>query len=377
MKPVILIILDGWGLAPPSKGNAISQASIPTIRRIEKFWPATTLNASGINVGVPWGEAGNSEAGHLTLGAGRVVYQYLPRIILSIRNESFFENPAFLEAIEHVKKNKSYLHLMGLVSSASVHSYIDHLYALLELGMRAGISKRILLHIFTDGRDSLPKEAKTFIYNLKQRLFFHKSAKIATISGRSFAMDRDKNWERIEKVYNCLVQGKGEKITDPTSYLENSYTKGITDEFVEPAIITEKGKPLRLIKKGDAIIFFNFRGDRARQLTQAFIEDNFSGFARKKIKNLYFSAMARYYKKIQGKVAFEREEVKEPLSKILSKNKKKQLKLAETEKYAHVTYFFNGYREKPFLGEDRILIPSQGAPHYDRSPEMQAIPITQ
>lgn len=372
MKKVILIILDGWGVAPPSPGNAPSQANLPNLTYIEEHYPATTLHASGIHVGLPWWEVGNSEVGHLTLGSGKVVYQYLPRIIMAIRDGSFFKNPALLGATRYVKEKNSSLHLMGLVSSGAVHSYIDHLYALFDLCQREKV-KNVFLHVFTDGRDTSQKEAITFLKNLSERLASQNLGKIATVCGRSFAMDRNENWERIQKVYECLTEGKGERPADLFEYLQSSYQKGITDEYIKPALIDEKG----LIKENDAVIFFNFREDRARELTRAFIEDDFKGFKRKKIKNLYFATMTRYLDTPNIKVAFEPPEVKTCLGKVISEAGLSQLRLAETEKYAHVTYFFNGLREKPFNGEERIIIPSVGGPHYDKNPEMQAPEITE
>lgn len=372
MKKVVLIILDGWGIAKPAPGNALSQAYLPAIKDIENYYPATMLHASGINVGLPWWEGGNSEVGHLTLGSGRVIYQYLPRIITAIQNGSFFQNPAFLGAIKQAKEKESSLHLIGLTSSGAIHSYIDHLYALLDLCKKEGLNK-VFLHVFTDGRDSSQKEAITFLQNLAQRLEIQNLGKIATIAGRSYAMDRDRNWDRIKKVYNCLTEGKGIKIERINSYLKNSYEKEITDEYIEPAIIEREG----IIKENDAVIFFNFREDRARELTRAFVEDDFKGFKRKKINNLYFGTMTRYLDSANIKVAFEPPTIKNTLGGIISKANLYQLRIAETEKYAHVTYFFNGLLEKPFKGEDREIIASEGGPHYDRNPEMQAPAITE
>jgi 2,3-bisphosphoglycerate-independent phosphoglycerate mutase len=367
MQKVILLILDGWGVAPPSEGNAPSQANIPNLKNIENYYPATTLHASGINVGLPWWEEGNSEVGHLTLGCGQVIYQYLPRIINAIQNDSFFQNPAFLGARDHIKKQHSRLHLIGLVSSGAVHSYIDHLYALLDFCKKEGIED-VYLHLFTDGRDAPQKEAVTLIKNLSERLSLQKTGKIATISGRSFAMDRDRNWDRIKKTYECLTEGKGEIAQDPVLYLQNSYQREITDEYIEPAVVDSEG----LIQKNDAIIFFNFREDRARELTLAFVKDNFNEFLRKKIGNLYFATMTRYLDDADIKVAFEPPKIKNPLGKVISDAGFSQFRIAETEKYAHVTYFFNGLKEEPFPGEERVIIPSSGGPHYDRNPEMQA-----
>jgi len=378
MKKVVLIVLDGWGVALPQLGNAPSQANLPTIKYIENYYPSTLLHASGINVGLPWWEEGNSEVGHLTLGCGQVIYQYLPRIITAIQDGSFLKNPAFLETIKYVKEKNSRIHLMGLVLSGAVHSYIDHLYALLDLCKKEGV-KNVFLHIFTDGRDSPPKEAAKFLQNLSERLNQEKLGKIATISGRSFAMDRDKRWDRVQKVYECLTEGKDEKVSDPVEYLMSSYQNGITDEYIEPVVIDPDG----LIKKGDGVIFFNFREDRAKELTMAFTEKDFQGFERKVKFNiesnnpdLCFATMTRYLENPSIKVAFEPPKVENPLGKVVSDAGFLQFRIAETEKYAHVTYFFNGLREKPFKGEDRVIIPSTGGPHYDTNPEMQAPAIT-
>lgn len=378
MKKVVLIVLDGWGVAPPQLGNAPAQANLPTIKYIENYYPATLLHASGINVGLPWWEEGNSEVGHLTLGCGQVIYQYLPRIITAIQNGSFFQNPAFQETIDYVKKNNSRIHLMGLVSSGAIHSYIDHLYALLDLCKNNKI-QNVFLHIFTDGRDAPQKEAAKFLQNLSERLLQKNLGKIATISGRCFAMDRDRKWDRIQKVYECLTEGKGKIAPDPVEYLKKSYQNGVTDEYIEPTVIDPQG----IIKKGDAVIFFNFREDRARELTMAFTEENFEEFERKvkfniggEKPNLCFTTMTRYLKNPNIKVAFEPPKIENPLGKVISDAGFSQFRIAETEKYAHVTYFFNGLKEKPFKGEDRLIIPSIGGPHYDKNPEMQAPAIT-
>lgn len=380
MKKVILIVLDGWGIAPPQPGNAPSQANIPAIKNIEEYYPATILHASGINVGLPWWEEGNSEVGHLTMGCGQIIYQYLPRIITAIQNGSFFENPALIETINYVKKKNSRLHLMGLVSSGAIHSYIDHLYALLDLCKKNNIEK-VFLHVFTDGRDTPQKEAVIFLQNLNQRLQQGKLGEIATVCGRSFAMDRDENWDRIKKVYQCLTEGEGKHISNLTQYLENSYQMGLTDEYIEPAVLNPEG----IIKKNDGVIFFNFREDRAKELTRAFVEENFKGFERKirfniggEKPDLCFATMTKYLENNPYiKVAFEPPKIENTLGKVISDAGFFQLRIAETEKYAHVTYFFNGLKEKPFPGEDRVIIPSVGGPHYDKNPEMRALTITE
>ena len=377
MRPIILIILDGWGINKEQTGNAITHAKTPTINEIEKFYPATSLQASGIAVGLPWGEAGSSEVGHLILGAGRVIYQYLPRIVLAIRDGSFFKNPALIKAIEHAKVNKSCLHLMGLVSSGNVHSYIDHLYGLIELAKRENIEK-VLLHVFTDGEDAPSKEAAKFLLDVEEKLNELKNGKIATVMGRYYAMDRNKNWNRTKKAYECLVEGKGIKAKNPIKAIEDSYERGTADTFTEPIVTTnqENQDPLGVIQNNDSIIFFNFRKDRARQLTKAFVLSNFKEFSRKPLKNLCFVTMTQYEKELPVRIAFSPTEIKNHLTEFLSGANKKILKLAETEKYAHVTYFFNGGEETAYPGETQFLVPSTTIPHYDKYPEMAATEIT-
>ena len=297
MKPVILTILDGWGISKQREGNAVAQAKTPTINEIEKFYPATALQASGIAVGLPWEESGSSEVGHLTLGAGRIIYQSLPRIVFAIKDDSFFKNPALLQAIKHTKTNNSCLHFMGLVSSGNVHSYIEHLDGLIELAKKENIEK-VRLHVFTDGEDAPPKEAVGLVQNIEEKLNELKDGKIATVIGRIYAMDRNKNWDRINKTYQCLVEGKGIKHENPIQAIKESYEKGVTDTFIEPVVITDKEtqKPLGSIQNNDSIIFFNFRQDRARQLTKAFVLADFKEFSRKPLKNLCFVTITQYEK---------------------------------------------------------------------------------
>lgn len=384
MKPVILAILDGWGISDEIQGNAIRQAKTPTLNEIEKFYPAISLQASGIAVGLPWEEPGNSEVGHLTLGAGRVLYQHLTRIVLSIQNGSFFKNPGLLEAIKHVKSNNSCLHLMGMVSSGTVHSYIDHLHGLIELAQKEEV-KQVRLHVFTDGEDSPPKEAIDFLPGIEGRLKQLNDGKISTITGRIYAMDRNRNWDRTQKAYQCLVEGEGIKYENTTEAIEESYKKGLTDNFIEPIVLTDSrtNNPLGLIQDNDSVIFFNFRADRARQLTKTFVLPDFKEFPRKMLKNLCFVAMTQYEENLPAspsggpvKVAFPPIEIKNHLTEVVGNADKKILKLAETEKYAHVTYFFNGGKELVYPGEERILIPSTTIPHYDKYPEMAADEIT-
>ena len=374
-KSVYLIILDGWGENPNLEGNAVAQAKTPTIDKISRFYPQTLLQASGISVGLPWGEMGNSEVGHLTLGAGRVIYQSLPRITLSIQDGSFFTNPAFLSAIEKAKKNNSTLHLMGLASGGGVHSSLDHLYALLELGRNNDLEK-ICLHLFTDGRDTPPQSALKTVQDIEERLKDFPGARIASLCGRYFAMDRNDNWNRIEKAYNLLTLGDGSREKSAASALEKSYAKNITDEFIEPVAIEDETGNLYPIGDKDSVIYFNFREDRARQLTKAFALPTFSKFERKKyLPDIEFLTMTKYEDNLPVSVAFGPQEIKNCLGEVLSANNVNQLRIAETEKYAHVTYFFNGGREEPFPGEDRVLVPSQSVSTYDKLPEMSAYTI--
>lgn len=373
-KPIVLIVIDGWGLSNNVQGNPIREATLPTFEKFSRFYPMTTLQASGISVGLPWNTAGNSEVGHMTMGAGRVIYQNMPRISLAIQDGSFFKNETLLESMENVKTNKSALHLMGLVSSGSVHSHKDHLLALLRLAKQSGLSE-VFVHIFTDGRDSAPTAGIQRIKELTREMKLIGIGKIASLSGRNFSMDRNNNWDRIEKSYRMLTQGEGIQADDPTIALEQSYLKNITDEYIEPTNITEKGSPVAIIKEHDSVIFFNFREDRARELTKAFVTSEFDGFQREKL-DLHFTTLIEYERDLPVHIAFPPENIKDGLGEVLSLNNKKQLRIAETEKYAHVTYFFNGGLEKSFPGEDRILVPSPIVSHFDEVPEMSSPQIT-
>jgi len=377
-KPVVLAVLDGFGVSQ-SPESTWKHADMPTFRELEKFYPFTTLQASGIAVGLPWGEEGNSEVGHLTIGAGKTLFHHLPRIITSIQNGSFFKNQAFLDAAKFIKEGNGKLHLMGLLSSGSVHAYIDHLYALLEFAKRENINS-VYLHLFTDGKDAPIKEAAEFLKQLEQRLAAqYPFAKIATISGRFFAMDRDDQWDRIEKMYKCLVGGECGSFASPSEYVKQSYGENITDEHIEPAC-RQTGRPNEpkesRIEAGDAVIFYNFREDSVRELTSAFVSNSFSGFPREKLNNLFFVTMTEYEKSLPAEVAFPPLDINLPLAKVMEEAGLKQLHIAETEKYAHVTYFFNGGTEKPFAGEERMLITSPKVAHFDEAPEMSAAKIT-
>jgi 2,3-bisphosphoglycerate-independent phosphoglycerate mutase len=376
-KPVFLIILDGWGENPNLEGNAIAQANTPTIDNLSRHYPQTLLQASGISVGLPWGEMGNSEVGHLTLGAGRVIYQSLPRITLAIQDGSFFTNVSFLAAAENVKKNKSALHIIGLASNGGVHSSLEHLYALFEFAKNNKLEK-IFLHLFTDGRDAPPQSGIKVIRDIEERLKEFPQIRVASLSGRYFAMDRNENWNRTEKAYRLLTEGIGQREKSAQAALQKSYDQNITDEFVEPIAIEDENGAVNPIEEKDSIIFFNFREDRARQLTKAFTLPTFSKFERKKyLSDIEFVTMTHYEDNLPVRVAFGPQEIKNCLGEVLSRANMRQLRIAETEKYAHVTYFFNGGREEPYPGEDRVLVPSQSVSTYDKAPEMSAYQITE
>jgi 2,3-bisphosphoglycerate-independent phosphoglycerate mutase len=375
-KPVVLIVLDGWGLSENTRGNAILEAKLPTIDKLNKFYPQVALQACGISVGLPWGEPGNSEVGHITLGTGKVIYQNMPRITMSIQSGEFFQNPSLLKAIEKVKKNNSALHLMGLLGKGGIHSNIDHLYALVELAKNNNIQK-LFIHVFTDGRDSSPTSGIESVKDLEKKLGEYGVGKIASVTGRYFAMDRNNNWDRTQKAYEAIVNGIGEQITSASDYLQKSYAKEILDEYVEPAVINDSGRPVGKVAAGDSIIFFNFREDRARQLTKAFVLPGFSKFKIEQLKNIIFVTMVQYEEDLPAEVAYEPIEIKNCLGEILSQNNFSQLRIAETEKFAHVTYFFNGGNEEPFTKEDRIIVPSKAVSIFSEAPEMSASEITE
>ena len=371
-KPVLLLILDGFGVTT-SPESTWKYANMPTFHEIEKFFPFTALQASGTATGLPWGEEGNSEVGHLTIGAGRPIFHHLPRIIMSIHNGTFFQNPAFLDASNFAKKNNGKFHIVGLFSSGSVHAYVDHLYSLLDFASEQKLQK-VYLHLFTDGRDAQAKEGAKFVRQLESRMISqYPSAKIWSIMGRFFVMDRDGNWDRIEKAYNCLSGNCKNTFNSATDYIAESYVRGVTDEFVEPASLAgEEGK----IASGDAVIFYNFREDSMREIISAFVAENFSEFNRKKISNLFVVTMTEYAKNLPVKVAFPPLDIPWPLARTIAEAGLKQLHIAETEKYAHVTYFFNGGKEDPYQGEDRILVPSPRIAKFDEEPGMSTEKIT-
>ncbi|MBM3256311.1 MAG: 2,3-bisphosphoglycerate-independent phosphoglycerate mutase [Candidatus Moranbacteria bacterium] len=377
-RPVVLAVLDGWGINAEIEGNAIANARTPNYGSLKANYPCIALQASGISVGLAWGEPGNSEVGHLTLGSGIILYQNLPRINLAIQNGTFYSNPALNEAMDQTKKRSTNLHLLGLVSNGGVHSHIDHLFALMEMAASKGL-KNIFIHAITDGRDTLPNEGITHIRALQEKIISIGAGKIASIAGRNWAMDRNNNWDRVEKAYRVLT-GEGKlRAADPMQVIAAAYQNKVSDEFIEPTVIVdEHDSPVGSIREGDSVIFFNFREDRAREITKALVLENFNGFPRgAHPKNLVFAAMVEYEEGLPVKVAFPPQKITNPLAKILSQKGKNQLHIAETEKYAHVTYFFNGGREEPFPGEDRILVPSPQVNSYEETPEMSAAILTE
>ena len=377
-KLTMLMILDGFGENPNNEGNAVNLAKKPNIDKLRKICPVSHIDASGAAVGLPDGQMGNSEVGHTNIGAGRIVYQKLTKITKSIEDGDFFSIPEFTEAIENVKKNNSKLHIMGLLSDGGVHSHQRHLYGLLELAKRKGLDNNVFIHAFMDGRDTLPASGEGYIQELQEKMKEKGVGKIATLSGRYYAMDRDKRWDRVEKAYNAIVRGEGILAKDPIQAIEESYQQEIFDEFVVPTVITDANdQPLAKIESGDSVIFFNFRPDRARQLTRAIVDDKFDGFKTDKL-DIDFVCMTEYDDTMPNvKIAFKPEELTNTFGEVVSKLGKKQLRIAETEKYAHVTFFFNGGREEPYPGEDRILVNSPKVATYDLQPEMSAYEVTE
>ncbi|WP_138203737.1 2,3-bisphosphoglycerate-independent phosphoglycerate mutase [Haloimpatiens lingqiaonensis] len=375
-KPVMLMILDGYGISDKEDGNAVKAAHKPNYDTLYNNYPHTQLNASGLSVGLPEGQMGNSEVGHLNIGAGRIVYQELTRITKEKQEGKFEQNEAFLWAIDNAKEKDSALHLMGLLSDGGVHSHIEHLKGLLDLAKNKGL-KKVYIHGFLDGRDVPPASAKKYIRDIEEYCGKIGIGKLATIAGRYYAMDRDNRWERVELAYNALVLGKGEEVNSALEGIEKSYNDNKTDEFVLPTIVLEDGKPTATIKNGDSIIFFNFRPDRARELTRALNDKVFEGFKRENL-DLHFVCMTQYDKTIENvKIAYKPQTLENTLGEYISSLGKKQLRIAETEKYAHVTFFFNGGVEAPNEGEDRALIPSPKVATYDLKPEMSAYEVTE
>ena len=374
-KVTMLMILDGFGDNKNKDGNAIKLAKTPNIDKLMKKYPNTDIFTSGLHVGLPEGQMGNSEVGHTNIGAGRIVYQELTRITKSIEDGNFFSNPEFIAAIENCKKHNSKLHILGLVSDGGVHSHNRHLYGLLEMAKRRDF-ENVYVHCFLDGRDTPPASAETYIAELQEKMKEKGIGKIATLSGRFYAMDRDKRWQRVQKCYDALVNGEGEKAGDAIKAIEDSYQKEVFDEFVVPTVICNGNEPVAKIEENDSVIFFNFRPDRAREITRAIVDPEFDGFETKKM-NLYYVCFTSYDETMPNvHVAFKKEPLKNTFGEVVSEAGLTQLRIAETEKYAHVTFFFNGGEEKQYPGEDRILVPSPKVETYDMKPEMSAYEVT-
>ena len=372
-KPLALIIMDGFGLRKETEGNAIAAAKHPNLDRLWATCPHTQIGASGLDVGLPDGQMGNSEVGHTNMGAGRIVYQELTRITKSIEEGEYLANPALVHAMENAKKPGAALHLMGLLSDGGVHSHNRHLYGLIEMAKKSGVEK-VFIHCFMDGRDVPPTSGAEYIDELQQELDKIGVGKIATVSGRYYAMDRDNRWERVVKAYDAMVNGEGVKAPNPVAMMRENYKNGVTDEFTVPAVVTENAA----IRSGDSVIFFNFRPDRARELTRALVDPDFAGFRRKKgFFPLVYICMTQYDATMPNvEVAYKPEDLTNTFGEYISKQGLTQLRIAETEKYAHVTFFFNGGREAQFEGESRILVPSPKVATYDLQPEMSAELVT-
>ncbi|MBI2472997.1 2,3-bisphosphoglycerate-independent phosphoglycerate mutase [Candidatus Uhrbacteria bacterium] len=375
-KPSVLIVIDGFGVAPDGEGNAITQSQTPNFDRFIRTYPTMTLRASGEEVGLSWGEMGNSEVGHLTIGAGRVYYQTFPRINRAMETGEFASNEAFVHAFEHAKQYNSRLHLIGMVSQGRVHSMDLHCHALLQAAKEAGV-KEVFIQAILDGRDTLYNVGIDFVTTLQEKIQEYGIGKIASVSGRYYAMDRDTRWDRINKAYNAMVLGEGEQAEDALSAIKASYQREVYDEEFVPTVIVEHGQPVGLVQDNDAVIFFNFRPDRMRELVKAFVLPSFDGFPRKTLLNLFPVTFVEYEKGLPVEIAFAPEQIQQCLAQVLSEAGMTQLHIAETEKYAHATFFLNGTKEDPFLGEERIIIPSPSVAAYNQVPEMSARKITE
>ena len=374
-KPTVLMILDGYGLNDKAQGNAIAEAKKPVIDKLMAECPFAEGNASGMAVGLPEGQMGNSEVGHLNMGAGRIIYQELTRITKEIQDGEFFQNNALLHAVKNAKENNTALHLFGLLSDGGVHSHNTHVYALLQLAKKEGL-KNVYVHCFLDGRDTPPTSGKEFVQQLSDEMEKIGVGEIATVMGRYYAMDRDNRWDRVELAYNAMVNGVGVAAETGVAAVEHSYEEGKNDEFVLPAVIQKNGRPVATIKDQDSIIFFNFRPDRAREITRVFCCEDFTGFKREKRIDTTFVCFTNYDDSIPHKeVAFFKTDINNTFGEFLAMNGKTQARIAETEKYAHVTFFFNGGKEEPNSGEDRILVKSPKVATYDLQPEMSAFEV--
>ena len=383
-SPFVLVIMDGWGINTRKEGNAIALAQTPNLDKIGREWPHTAVKTSGLAVGLPEGQMGNSEVGHQNIGAGKRVLQDYTRVSESIKDGSFFHNPAFLKAVEHVKKNNSQLHICGLLGNGGVHAHETHLEALLSLARQHNL-ERVYIHSFTDGRDASPTGGIEFMQRLQARakeIGGDHPAKVATVSGRYYAMDRDNRWDRTGLTYWAMTRGEGQQADSALAAIQQSYDKKITDEFILPTVIMEEGSPVAKVQEGDAVIHYNFRPDRARQLTKAFVMSDLPPQAEGKFNrgprfnDFVFVMMTQYEEGLDAEVAYRADEVEMPLARVIAERHMTQFHTAETEKYAHVTFFINGRREVPFASEDRILVPSPKVPTYDLQPEMSAKGIT-
>ena len=374
-KPTVLMILDGYGLNDKKEGNAVYMAKTPVMDKLMAEYPFVKGNASGLAVGLPDGQMGNSEVGHMNMGAGRIVYQELTRITKEIQDGDFFKNEALLAAMKNAKENNSALHFMGLLSDGGVHSHITHLFGLLELAKREGLEK-VYVHCFLDGRDTPPASGKGYIEELQAKMKEIGVGEIATVSGRYYAMDRDNRWDRVELAFKAMINGEGVKGTDAAEAVQASYDAEKTDEFVLPTVIEKEGKPVATVQDKDSVVFFNFRPDRAREITRAFCDDDFKGFSHEKKLDVTFVCFTDYDETIGNKlVAFVKQEIKNTFGEYLAAHNMTQARIAETEKYAHVTFFFNGGVEEPNKGEDRILVKSPKVATYDLKPEMSAYEV--
>jgi 2,3-bisphosphoglycerate-independent phosphoglycerate mutase len=376
-RPVALVILDGWGINESCDQNAVCQARTPHLDNLFQEYPSTRLSASGLDVGLPPGQMGNSEVGHLNIGSGRIIYQDLTRISKSIADGDFFHNPVLVGAMEKVRAGGKALHLLGLVSDGGVHSHIEHLQALVEMARRQGVG-HVYIHAFLDGRDTPPQSGAAFLQALEEELARIGLGAVATVSGRYYAMDRDNRWERVERAYRALTDGEGIGVDSSAAAVTGAYAAGQHDEFVEPRVILRGGRPTATIDDGDAVIFFNFRSDRARELTRALTDPDFQGFRRERLPQLSsYVCMTEYDATFGLPIAFPPETYPDLFGEVLARAGLRQLRIAETEKYAHVTFFFNGGSEIPFAGEERVLIPSpQDVPTYDHKPAMSAPQVT-
>ncbi|SKA71757.1 phosphoglycerate mutase [Eubacterium uniforme] len=375
-KPTVLLILDGYGLSDTKEGNGVALANTPVMDKLMAEYPFVKGYASGMAVGLPDGQMGNSEVGHLNMGAGRIVYQELTRITKEIEDGTFFENEALVEAMENAKKNDSAVHFFGLLSDGGVHSHITHMYGILEMAKRYGIEK-VYLHAFLDGRDTPPSSAADYMQQMVDKMAEVGVGEVASVSGRYYAMDRDNNWDRVEKAYLAITKGEGEQAENPVEAIKTSYANDVTDEFMIPTVITKNGAPVATVKDGDSVVFCNFRPDRAREMTRAFCSDDFTGFNREKKLDLVFVCYTEYDVTIPNKlIAFKKVEITNTFGEFLAKQGLKQARIAETEKYAHVTFFFNGGVEEPNEGETRILVDSpKYVPTYDKKPRMSAYTV--